>query len=176
MDVKSEAQIAHACFAPETAAQRVAASVNPLVGTLAVCYLASRQTIGGDVAVISLLVLLLPLEIVRRFLSLAQARVGATALATRVVETADKGRHVATVVLALVSVGTALEGCPQSPYRHEPCGVEQVQRCSEGRPQSCHAGQWVPAGDLACSAVGGVCEVVDGVARCASSEVRDGSR
>jgi hypothetical protein len=46
-----------------------------------------------------------------------------------------------------------------------------AQRCERDTPEVCSATQrWHRAGDLPCSAVGGVCAVHDGIARCA----RDG--
>ena len=73
-----------------------------------------------------------------------------------------------SVVLPL---GVALMGCPKLPPVSG-C-APMSQRCSPaGAPEVCSSSQrWEPAGDLSCTAAGGVCVVGDGgIAHCAPAQ------
>lgn len=67
----------------------------------------------------------------------------------------------------LVGLALAVVGCPRLPPVSG-CAPTS-QRCGpSGHPEVCSASQrWEPAGDVSCAAVGGVCVLEAGVARCA---------
>lgn len=70
--------------------------------------------------------------------------------------------------LSLIVALAALCGCPRLPPVSG-CNPT-AQSCIGDRPHVCSASQrWEPAGDLACSAVRGVCLVTGGVARCGAA-------
>ena len=75
----------------------------------------------------------------------------------------------ALLMLALLALG-AVTGCPRLPPVSG-C-TPTAQRCGpSGYPEVCSASQrWEPAGDVSCVAVGGVCVLADGVARCAPAD------
>jgi len=153
----------------ETAAQKLAGAVPGCVGAVGLVYLASARILSGEQALVGLLLLLLPLELTRRVLSFLQARVGAkgaTALVTGLA-VAEKVKGAGVVALTALALATGLAGCPQNPYRSQPCGNPGAYRCFDNAPQVCSGGVWVPVGDVPCSHVGGVCAVEpDGVAAC----------
>ena len=90
----------------------------------------------------------------------------------------QSGRAALSALLALVvgltvvlPLGVALMGCPKLPPVSG-C-TPMSQRCSPaGAPEVCSSSQrWEPAGDLSCTAAGGVCVVGDGgVAHCAPAQ------
>lgn len=66
-----------------------------------------------------------------------------------------------------IPMGLVLLGCPRLPPVSG-C-TPMTQRCGpSGWPEVCSASQrWEPAGDVSCTAAGGVCVVSEGVAHCA---------
>lgn len=90
----------------------------------------------------------------------------------------QSGRAALSALLALVvgltvvlPLGVALMGCPKLPPVSG-C-APMSQRCSPaGAPEVCSSSQrWEPAGDLSCTAAGGVCVVGDGgIAHCAPAQ------
>ena len=71
-----------------------------------------------------------------------------------------------TCLIAAILAGTLCVGCPRNPPVSG-CQPE-AQTCINDRPHVCSASQrWHVAGDLSCSAVGGVCTVLGGRAHCA---------
>ena len=71
-----------------------------------------------------------------------------------------------TCLIAAILAGALCVGCPRNPPVSG-CQPE-AQTCINDRPHVCSASQrWHVAGDLSCSAVGGVCTVLGGRAHCA---------
>ena len=71
-----------------------------------------------------------------------------------------------TCIIAAILAGALLAGCPRNPPVSG-CQPE-AQTCIRDRPHVCSASQrWHAAGNLQCSAVGGVCTVLGGRAYCA---------
>ena len=71
-----------------------------------------------------------------------------------------------TCLIAAILAGALLAGCPRNPPVSG-CQPE-AQTCIRDRPHVCSASQrWHAAGNLQCSAVGGVCTVLGGRAYCA---------
>lgn len=71
-----------------------------------------------------------------------------------------------TCLIAAILAGALLAGCPRNPPVSG-CQPE-AQTCIGDRPSVCSASQrWHAAGNLQCSAVGGVCTVLGGRAYCA---------
>ena len=71
-----------------------------------------------------------------------------------------------TCLIAAILAGALLAGCPRNPPVSG-CQPE-AQTCIRDRPHVCSASQrWHAAGNLQCSAVGGVCTVLGGRAHCA---------
>ena len=71
-----------------------------------------------------------------------------------------------TCIIAAILAGALLAGCPRNPPVSG-CQPE-AQTCIGDRPSVCSASQrWHAAGNLQCSAVGGVCTVLGGRAYCA---------
>lgn len=157
------------CVVHESAAQKVAGSLSGLGGAFAICYLATLRVISGDTALVALLLLLLPIEVTRRVVALLQARLGvqSAAVVAAGVAAAEKARGVGAAMLVVGSLAAGLGGCPQNPYRANPCGNPGAYRCFDNAPQVCSGGTWVPVGDVPCNNVGGVCALdSDGVASC----------
>jgi len=70
-----------------------------------------------------------------------------------------------TCIIAAILAGALLAGCPRNPPVSG-CQPE-AQTCIRDRPHVCSASQrWHAAGNLQCSAVGGVCTVLGGRAYC----------
>ena len=70
-----------------------------------------------------------------------------------------------TCLIAAILAGALLAGCPRNPPVSG-CQPE-AQTCINDRPHVCSASQrWHVAGNLQCSAVGGVCTVLGGRAHC----------
>ena len=70
-----------------------------------------------------------------------------------------------TCLIAAILAGALLAGCPRNPPVSG-CQPE-AQTCIRDRPHVCSASQrWHAAGNLQCSAVGGVCTVLGGRAYC----------
>ena len=70
-----------------------------------------------------------------------------------------------TCLIAAILAGALLAGCPRNPPVSG-CQPE-AQTCINDRPHVCSASQrWHVAGNLQCSAVGGVCTVLGGRAYC----------
>ena len=70
-----------------------------------------------------------------------------------------------TCLIAAILAGALLAGCPRNPPVSG-CQPE-AQTCIRDRPHVCSASQrWHVAGNLQCSAVGGVCTVLGGRAYC----------
>ena len=75
-------------------------------------------------------------------------------------------RGLLTCLIAAILAGALCVGCPRNPPVSG-CQPE-AQTCINDRPHVCSASQrWHVAGDLSCSAVGGVCTVLGGRAHCA---------
>ena len=71
-----------------------------------------------------------------------------------------------TCLIAAILAGALLAGCPRNPPVSG-CQPE-AQTCINDRPHVCSASQrWHVAGNLRCSAIGGVCTVLGGRAHCA---------
>ena len=71
-----------------------------------------------------------------------------------------------TCIIAAILAGALCVGCPRNPPVSG-CQPE-AQTCIRDRPHVCSASQrWHAAGNLQCSAVGGVCTVLGGRAYCA---------
>ena len=71
-----------------------------------------------------------------------------------------------TCLIAAILAGALLAGCPRNPPVSG-CQPE-AQTCIRDRPHVCSASQrWHVAGNLRCSAIGGVCTVLGGRAYCA---------
>ena len=70
-----------------------------------------------------------------------------------------------TCIIAAILAGALLAGCPRNPPVSG-CQPE-AQTCIRDRPHVCSASQrWHVAGNLRCSAIGGVCTVLGGRAYC----------
>ena len=70
-----------------------------------------------------------------------------------------------TCIIAAILAGALLAGCPRNPPVSG-CQPE-AQTCINDRPHVCSASQrWHVAGNLRCSAIGGVCTVLGGRAYC----------
>ena len=70
-----------------------------------------------------------------------------------------------TCLIAAILAGALLAGCPRNPPISG-CQPE-AQTCINNRPHVCSASQrWHVAGNLRCSAIGGVCTVLGGRAYC----------
>ena len=70
-----------------------------------------------------------------------------------------------TCLIAAILAGALCVGCPRNPPVSG-CQPE-AQTCINDRPHVCSASQrWHVAGDLSCSAIGGVCTVLGGRAYC----------
>ena len=70
-----------------------------------------------------------------------------------------------TCLIAAILAGALLAGCPRNPPVSG-CQPE-AQTCINDRPHVCSASQrWHVAGNLRCSAIGGVCTVLGGRAHC----------
>ncbi len=92
------------------------------------------------------------------------------AVAQRITRESERGfvtlRALLAVVVLLAVAGVVATGCPRLPPVSG-CNP-MAQACIADRPHVCSASQrWQSAGDLACSAVGGVCAVANGRAYCA---------
>ncbi len=76
----------------------------------------------------------------------------------------------AMAVCLVLSLALTVTGCPKLPPVSG-C-APMSQRCSaSGAPEVCSSSQrWEPAGDLSCTAAGGVCVVDAGIAHCAPAQ------
>lgn len=96
------------------------------------------------------------------------------AVAQRITRESERGYVTVRALLAVVvlmAVVMAALGIGCGPRLPPVSGCNPMaQACINDRPHVCSASQrWQPAGDLACSAVGGVCAVASGRAYCAAA-------